>query len=44
MQWLLAMGTPGHMHLKISYIVSNEQRVQHVSGDQEGGWGVTELP
>jgi hypothetical protein len=35
MQWLVMMGTPGHMHLKTSYIISNEQKVQHVSAVQE---------
>jgi hypothetical protein len=35
MQMLVLMGTPGHMHLKTSYIISNVQRAQHVSTVQE---------
>jgi hypothetical protein len=29
------LGTPGHMHFKTSYIISNEQTAQHFSVVQE---------
>lgn len=35
MQWLVVMGTPGHMHLKTRYIITNAQTVQYVSAFQE---------